>query len=555
MDFSAPILKQFRQYVRSREGWAELCPVLILAGVFFAIALTIGLNRYFSFFATYDQGIFNQVFWNNLHGRFFQSSLSSDLSSAVVHDHQVPTVYYHRLGQHFTPALLVWLPFYALAPVAGTLTVIQVTLIGTAGIVLYFLARCYLQPGLALMIMASYYAANAVIGPTFSNFHDASQIPLFLFTLLLALEKRVWWLVWLTAGLTLLVREDASISVMGIALYMVISRHFVQLGLVMGGLAIGYFILCTNVLMPAFSEDVARRFMLERFGQFARDEEVSTLEMIGLILSQPGTVIANILRDPQVKLFYILIQTLPLAFVPLVSPYAWVIAGLPFLKLLLQRGDSALAIHIRYAITLVPGLFYGSILWWSTHQRHFQLLLRRFWLGCIALSLILALAYNPHRAFYFVIPTSFRPWVYVSLPQQWAHANHIRTFLAQIPPDAGVAATQQIVPHISSRRSALRFPSLRVRNDQQEVVEMDYILADLWQLEHYRPLFQTERTVFNQVVPLIDRLLSENRYGMIRLTDKIVLMQKGVPSEPVALQAWKQLHQEFAPLLQPANPK
>jgi hypothetical protein len=61
--------------------------------------------------------------------------------------------------------------------------------------------------------------------------------------------------------------------------------------------------------------------------------------------------------------------------------------------------------------------------------------------------------------------------------------------------------------------------------------------------------------VFNQVVPLIDRLLSENRYGMIRLTDKIVLMQKGVPSEPVALQAWKQLHQEFAPLLQPANPK
>jgi uncharacterized membrane protein len=528
----------------------EWRPVLLLAALFGVIMLCLGLNRYYSFFSSYDHGIFNQVFWNNLHGRWFESSLSSDLSSAVVHENQPPRVDYHRLGQHFTPALLLWLPFYALAPSAGMLTVIQVTLVTIAGIVLYVLARHYVQPGLALFLQAGYYSANAVIGPTVSNFHDLCQIPLFIFTLLLALEKRIWWLVWLMAVLTLAVREDAGVVLFGVGFYMVVSRRFPRSGLAMCILAFGYILFCTNVLMPAFSDDISRRFMLERFGQFARDDEATTLETLWLIVSQPGILLSNFLRDPQVKLFYVLIQTLPLAFVPLRTLYPWTIAGFPFLQLLLQRGDSPLALHIRYAMTLVPGLFYGAILWWSTHRDRFRPKFRRFWAGCLALSLLLAIAYNPHDSLYFAIPTSFRPWVYVSLPQQWHHASQIHQFIRQIPPDAGVSATRYVVPHISGRRAALRFPSLRVRNDQNQVVDMDYILADLWQLERYRPIFRTERLVFSQVVPLIDRLLAENRYGLIGLADKVVFLQKGVVSTPELLTAWQDLRQEFEPLLQ-----
>src|SRR4028118_181732 len=157
---------------------------------FFVLGLIFTLHRYYSFYASFDQGIFNQVFWNNLHGRFFQSSLSSSLSTNVVHSGEIPEVFYHRLGQHFTPALLLWLPLYALFPSPATLSVLQVTLVTAAGIILYVLARQYLQPPLAAMITASFYAANAIIGPTLSNFHDVSQLPLFVFGLLLAMEKR-----------------------------------------------------------------------------------------------------------------------------------------------------------------------------------------------------------------------------------------------------------------------------------------------------------------------------------------------------------------------------
>src|SRR4028118_1545596 len=101
-----------------RQKKPALNLVIASAIAFFLLALIFTLHRHFTFYSSYDQGIFNQVFWNGIHGRFFQSSLSSQLSTNVVHAGEVPEVYYHRLGQHFTPALLLWLPLYALFPSA-----------------------------------------------------------------------------------------------------------------------------------------------------------------------------------------------------------------------------------------------------------------------------------------------------------------------------------------------------------------------------------------------------------------------------------------------------
>jgi hypothetical protein len=47
-----------------------------------------------------------------------------------------------------------------------------------------------------------------------------------------------------------------------------------------------------------------------------------------------------------------------LAFVPAVSSASWMVAGFPLLKLFLGKGETVLAINVRYALTVVPGLFY-----------------------------------------------------------------------------------------------------------------------------------------------------------------------------------------------------
>ena len=526
--------------------------LLVVAIAFFVLCLLFNLHRYYSFYASYDQGIFNQVFWNSMHGRFFQSSLSSALSTNVVHQGQVSEVYYHRLGQHFTPALLLWLPIYALFPSPIALTVLQVTLVTVAGLVLYILARQYLEPKLSAMISVSFYGANAVIGPTLANFHDICQIPLFVFSLLLAMEKRWWPLFWILAALILAVREDAGVVLFGVGFYLILSKRYPKIGLAVCTLSFAYMVALTNLIMPIFSEDISQRFMMERFGQYAEGNEASTLEILWGMISNPWRLVREIFTPFFATLKYLLGQWLPLAFVPAVAPASWIVAGFPLLKLFSAKGLSVLSITIRYAMTVVPGLFYGAILWWAKRESKIEnspvlsVKFQRFWAVCICLSLFFTFTSNPNRTFYFLVPDSVKPWVYVPAHQQWQHISQMRPLLEKIPDAASVAATTYIIPHLSSRRAILRFPRMEFRNDTKEVEKVQYIIVDLWRLNRYRVAFKSDRQRLETIVPRIEELYNSGEYGITNFRDGVVLLEKGVVSNLDAVARWQDFRQEIA---------
>ena len=526
--------------------------LLVVAIAFFVLCLLFNLHRYYSFYASYDQGIFNQVFWNSMHGRFFQSSLSSALSTNVVHQGQVSEVYYHRLGQHFTPALLLWLPIYALFPSPIALTVLQVTLVTVAGLVLYILARQYLEPKLSAMISVSFYGANAVIGPTLANFHDICQIPLFVFSLLLAMEKRWWPLFWILAALILAVREDAGVVLFGVGFYLILSKRYPKIGLAVCTLSFAYMVALTNLIMPIFSEDISQRFMMERFGQYAEGNEASTLEILWGMISNPWRLVREIFTPFFATLKYLLGQWLPLAFVPAVAPASWIVAGFPLLKLFSAKGLSVLSITIRYAMTVVPGLFYGAILWWAKRESKIEnspvlsVKFQRFWAVCICLSLFFSFTSNPNRTFYFLVPDSVKPWVYVPAHQQWQHISQMRPLLEKIPDAASVAATTYIIPHLSSRRAILRFPRMEFRNDTKEVEKVQYIIVDLWRLNRYRVAFKSDRQRLETIVPRIEELYNSGEYGITNFRDGVVLLEKGVVSNLDAVARWQDFRQEIA---------
>jgi uncharacterized membrane protein len=550
---------------------SSLNEVMKVAAVFFVLCLLLTLHRYYSFYATYDQGIFNQLFWNGSHGRLFESSLSSALSTNVVHQNQIPEVFYYRLGQHFTPALMLWLPIYSLFPSPVTLTVLQVTLITAAGLVLYPLARHYLQPRLSAAIVVSYYCANAVIGPTLGNFHDSCQTPLYVFGLLLAMEKRTWPLFGILATLMLAVREDGGVVLFGVGVYLILSRRYPLTGLAVCILSFGYMILLTNLIMPLFSADISQRFMMERFGQYADGDEASTLEIIWGMASNPWRLVEQLFTPFFGKIKYLLGQWLPLALVPAVAPASWTIAGFPLLKLFLAKGESVLAINIRYAMTVVPGLFYGAILWWADRQKEedqirngektslrfpsamfpfpSSSLFRRFWSLCICLSLFFTFTSNPNRTLSFILPDAIDPWVQVPLIRQWQHVSQVRPLLAQIPADASVSATNTIVPILSSRREILRFPMLELRNDARETVKMEYVIADLWQLQQYQAAFRSERGQLQAIVPQIDRMSNSGEYGIIGFEDGAILMRQGAASNSASATAWTRFRRELEPIL------
>ena len=532
------------------QNQTGLRQVLIIAATFFTVVLTFSIIHYESFLITYDHGLFNQVFWNSVHGKLFQSSLSSAASGASLIDRQLSYPSYIHLGQHFVIDFLLWMPIYALFPSPITLIVLQVTLIAAAGIVLYFLARHYLSVPISVMITASYYGANGIIGPTLGNFYEHCQIPLFVFSLLLALEKQRWVLFWIFAALTLGTREDAGIALFGIGLYLIFSRRYPRTGVALCAVSFSYVALITNTVMPMFSTDSSRLYLANYFRKFVKTETPSTLELLWAIISQPQIIIQVLLTNFSRRILYLLGHWLPLAFVPVITPSAWIMTVFPLSVLLLQVfNQAATSINTRYTLAVIPGLFYGTILWWSQHQEKFKPRLHRFWIGCIGLSMLLTYTSNPHRALYFISPYSIQPWVYQSLSAQLDHAADLKTVFNSIPKDASISTSGYIVSHLSGRRNIIRLEVMQMKDENGKTVDVDYGLLDLWQLRENNLKGPIDRGRVRGGVRFADEALRQGTYGVAQVLDGVVLIQKGITSKPEVLAAWLKLRQEIQPFM------
>ena len=87
---------------------------------------------------------------------------------------------------------------------------------------------------------------------------------------------------------------------------------------------------------------------------------------------------------------------------------------------------------------------------------------------------------NVNLAFSFLIPDSINPWrFYTALDRQWGHAGIVRSMISLIPPNASVAGTNFLVPHLSSRTEVVALPIVQVKNSQGAIVPIDYAIADL----------------------------------------------------------------------------
>ena len=514
--------------------------VLGAALLFAVVGLALQWWRLQVLAATYDQGIFLQVLWNTLHGHPFESTLSSQLSASVAFDDQLPALGYRRLGQHFTPALMLWAPLVGLLG-ASAMPLVQVGLMTAAGLVLHRWARGSLGPGkdrLAALLACSFFGANAVLGPTWGNFTDLCQLPLALFLLIWGLQRRCWWLVGVCTVLIPMIREDTGVLLVGVGLWMLCRRQGPwPLAVLIGGVGLGWVVLVTNGLMPLFSEDNSRRFMVENFGQFLGDRDrASSLDVGSRILAQPLAILREILNEPDRTLRYLLAQGLPLLFVPLIALDAWLLMGLPFLGLLLAQGKPPpLDINVRYALLVVPGLFAGAVLWWQTHPWAFHRpRLQPVWIGAIGLSILLTITSNPNRSLSFLIPDSVQPWIHTGPAQLWSHGQAAKTLLSQIPAYASASATTPLVPLLAEREVLVRFPrSWRYLDRAGHAKDVDWIAADLEMLSRHLAVSNGDRDELALILKLIPEL--SPAYGVLDVQGGIVLLARGQKDRPDAL--------------------
>lgn len=503
--------------------------VIFYALLFASLGLALQWWRLVSLNASYDQGIFLQALWNGLDGHPFASTLSSQLSTNVIHNGELPSVDYQRLSQHFTPLLATWIPFVGLLGI-WALPFIQIGMITAAGLILFQLAKQDLKPELAEKMTLSFFCANAIIAPTLGNFTDLCQLPLLVFTLLLGLRTKKAGLVIISALLIPLVREDTGIVLASIGIWISVQNPQKRaLGIALIVIGMTWVGVVTNIFMPAFGDDNAKRFMVSNFGQFAPDKERATsIDITRQVLSQPMIFARELASPPKDTLMYILGMGLPLLFVPLVAKDALLMASLPLTGILLAQGSNdPLSINIRYTFLVAPALFAGSIYWWKSRQSLFHSRrLKSIWNGCIALSLIFAIAGNQNRSFSFAIPDSIQPWVYASPIEQWRHGSAARQALSVIPNNASVSANTNLVPWLAQRRVLVRFPhDIGYLDGDKREKDVDWIAVDLNNLAHFAEAFPRDRKMLSKSLKWIEN--NAFQYPVQSIHDGVVVMARG----------------------------
>ncbi len=502
---------------------------LVAAGFLLAL-LALQSWRSWALLASYDQGIFQQVLWNSLHGHWFESTLSSQLSTNVIHAGALPSIGYARLGQHFTPTLLIWAPLVGLLGGAA-LPLLQVGLITAAGLVLYRLAHQLVPDRTAHWITYGYFAGNALIGPTLGNFTDLCQLPLAVFSLLLGLQEKRHWLVVLSALLMPLIREDTGVLLVAIGAWLLVrERQRWPLALAFIAWGGGWVMVCTNVLMPLFSDDNAKRFMVENFGQFLGEDNAtgnSSLETLQRVLSQPTLLLQQLVDPPGQTLLYLLGQGLPFLFIPLISLDTALLAGPSLLGLFLAQGaNDPLSITIRYTLLVVPGFALGALFLWARRPNpNLGSKVRLAWGCALTLSLVLTISSNPHRSLSALIPDSIDPWVHSGWADQWDHGKAARQALRVIPAEASVAANTPLIPLLARRSVVVRFPFSTTYQDRAGSIKaVDWIAVDLDFLNRYGVAFQGDWKQLRKSKSWLEN--NRDDYKVRALNDGVVVMER-----------------------------
>jgi hypothetical protein len=128
----------------------------------------------------------------------------------------------------------------------------------------------------------------------------------------------------------------------GIEVYLIVSRRYPRAGIALCALSFSYMVFITNTIMPMFLVDNSPLYLANYFRNFVKTEKRSTLELLGAIISQPQLIIEVFFKDASRQIFYLLGHWLSLAFVPVLTPSAWLMTVFPLLVLLLQVVNQAL---------------------------------------------------------------------------------------------------------------------------------------------------------------------------------------------------------------------
>jgi uncharacterized membrane protein len=426
-----------------------------------------------------DLGLFDQIFWNTTQGRPWESTMS--LAQPLPHSY---------FSDHFSPAYLLMVPLYAAFPHPQTLLVMQTLMLALGAIPVYLLARDKFTPGFVrLAWVAAYFLFLPLAFINLVDFHELALAVVPLGFALYFLERRRvgWFLVSLLAAF--LVKEELPLVGIGFGAYILLEKRDLRLGLsVIAGSALAFFAV-VRLIIPAFGGG-GYVYFTARYAQLGDSPQ----QILVTVLTNPRKLAATLFQAQKFK--FLLGIFGPVLGLSVLSGFGILLLLPTLATLLLSNYAPQFAFTSHYAAPLIP-LVIGTSILGSARLR--PSLRGPAAAAVLASSLAFSILFGD-------LPFSrhFDPRLFESEPRYAAFAGN----LDRIPPDASVAAENNLTSHLSHRR-------LIYNLEYEGPNNAEYLALDDAALGHNAAALQQQIAAFEAL-----------GYRTIAIGDGLALMQR-----------------------------
>ena len=447
-----------------------------------------------------DLGLEENIIWNALHsGALFKTTPYGGPHGNLI-------------GEHAAYLSYVIAPFYAIHQSAETILVLQSMLIGGAAVPRYLVARKYLPPWLSCLVAVWYLFYPPLHGSNLYDFHYPPLAPFFLwFTLYFTLARRPVCTV-IFAVLTLSVREDISLGLVILGLFLILTNREARSGVLLAAAGVAYFVGMKLVIMPL--QRGGQEAFIHQYAGLVPDGSHGFSGVMKTVIGNPVFTLGVLLdRD---KLIYLLEIFLPLAFFPMRRAIGLLCCVPGFLFTLLSTGYRPLyQISFQYTAHWTAYLFIAVIanLAWvgreASRRGAAGAVWRRAWIAAISLGILVTsyqlggiLQHNATRG-------GFGVYHFGTTSEDAERRRTLYELLAMVPKKAKIVSSETIVPQISNRAFSY---TLRMG-----IHDADYLLFNV-------PPGGDERTHALEV-------LSSGTFGVVAERGQFVLAKRGHPTD------------------------
>ena len=265
--------------------------------VFYLSIITV--CRYRSYCSnTFDMGIFTQMY------EYMARSL---LPLTTVERNVLLSHFYI----HFSPVYYLLLPGYYIFRCPEYLLVMQAIFVGAGVFPLFFICADKSKNCIyALMVSLAYLCAPGILAPLFYDFHENAFLPFMLLSLLYFQQKKKYLLMYLFMAATLLIKEDAAIYVLAVALFTVFAEKKYKHGLIMLAFSALYF---TAVMI--FISRHGQGLMDSHYALYYLSGEGGVVSMFTNMFFAPGVVLDTCFNSETAA--FVLYTLGTLLFIPL----------------------------------------------------------------------------------------------------------------------------------------------------------------------------------------------------------------------------------------------